>query len=91
MEFLDLQTAQEAYKAKYGKYFQVKRGDKKAFAVSENVILPKITVGQEVHEHLFPDGSRGFTLYETRLVNGAIETRAQGAHNHDWEVYEPAP
>lgn len=93
LTLLALQVEQEAYKEKYGEYFQARGADSKAYNTKEKVAIPSMSPDQTIHEHLCPDGSRGFTLFSYRVSKGGVkEMKAEGigcgSQTFDWMAYE---
>mgnify|MGYP003145625723 CR=1 FL=1 len=88
MDFQSILTKQEAFKVKHGRYFQVIKGGKKNTKEKETVDMQGIPNDIEIHEHKCPDGSVGFTVYETKTENGKEYRKATGSgcgsNTSDW-------
>jgi len=87
MNFQQILTKQEAYKAKHGKYFQVLKGGKKPKDEKKVVDMIDIPLDIKIHEHVGPQGV-GFTVVERKTENGKDYVKQTGygtGRTRDWE------
>lgn len=87
--FTQLLEKQEAFKAKHGRYFQVVKSRKKNPNEKADIDMKDIPTDVIIDEHLCPNGDVGFTVCETKTVDGIEYVKSTGhgcgSHTYNWQ------